>query len=152
IGLNPIETPQGALVLASVVDISARKAAEEEARRQREQLDVRTRGSPAGGRRARDPLYLLTRVGLLGKMTASLAHELNQPLSAIISNANAGMRFIDKGTADPETLREILVDVANDGRRAHEVIRNVRGTIKKGSAVRERMSLNELVTNVAHMI
>jgi len=133
-GWNQVQTPQGMLVLATVVDISTRKAAEEEARRSRDQLD------------------LLSRVSLLGQMTASLAHELNQPLSAIVSNANAGMRFIEKGTADPETLREILVDVANDGRRAHEVIRNVRSTIKKGSAVRERMSLNDLVTNVAHMI
>jgi two-component system sensor kinase FixL len=133
IGWNPIQTPQGLVVLATVVDISARKAAEEEARHSREQLD------------------LLGRASLLGQMTASLAHELNQPLSAIVSNANAGMRFIERG-AEPETLREILVDVANDGRRAHEIIRNVRSTIKKGDAVRERVNLNDLVLNVTHMI
>ena len=62
-------------------------------------------------RRHREQINLLSRVSLLGEMTASLAHELNQPLSAIISNANAGMRFIDRGTKDPETLREIFVDV-----------------------------------------
>jgi C4-dicarboxylate-specific signal transduction histidine kinase len=66
--------------------------AEEEARRHREQIN------------------LLSRVSLLGEMTASLAHELNQPLSAIVSNANAGMRFIDRGKEDPKTLRDILVE------------------------------------------
>jgi C4-dicarboxylate-specific signal transduction histidine kinase len=85
-------------------------------------------------------------------MTASLAHELNQPLSAILSNASAGMRFIDKGRVDPATLREILVDVAADGRRAHDIIRTVRATIKKGGAIRQPISLNDAVTRVRHMI
>src|SRR4029434_8437744 len=80
-------------------------------------------------RRQREQINLLSRVSLLGEMTASLAHELNQPLSAIVSNANAGMRSIDKGKEDPATLREILVDVEADGRRAHDIIRNVRNTV-----------------------
>jgi len=103
-------------------------------------------------RHHREQINLLSRVSLLGEMTASLAHELNQPLSAIISNANAGMRFIDHGTQDPATLREILVDMAADGRRAHDVIQNVRNTIKKGDSTRCRVDLNELVTNVAHVV
>ena len=85
-------------------------------------------------------------------MTASLAHELNQPLSAIITNANAGMRSIDKGKEDPEILRDILVDVVADGHRAHEIIQDVRNTIKKGDAIRRRIDLNELVTKVAHVV
>jgi len=85
-------------------------------------------------------------------MTACLAHELNQPLSAILSNANAGMRFIDKGKADPGTLREILVDVADDSRRANGIIRNVRNTIKRGDVIRQLINLNDVVTSVAHMV
>jgi two-component system, LuxR family, sensor kinase FixL len=112
----------------------ARKAAEEEARFQRSRID------------------LLGRVSLLGEMTASLAHELNQPLSAIITNAEAGMLFIDKGKADCGTLREILLDMAEDGRRAQDIIRAVRNTIKNGSAIRVRINLNDVVTGVAHMI
>ncbi len=134
VGLNPIETPQGFRVLASVVDISARKAAEEEARHHREQIN------------------LLSRVSLLGEMTASLAHELNQPLSAIISNANAGVRSIDKGKEDAGMLREIFVDMEADGRRAHGIIQDVRNTIKKGNPTRHRINLNELVTKVAHIV
>ncbi len=134
IGLNSIRTPQGLLVLASVVDISQRKQAAEELRRHREQIN------------------LLSRVSLLGEMTASLAHELNQPLSAIITNANAGMRSIDKGKEDPGALREILVDVEADGRRAHDIIRNVRNTVKKSDPTLRRINLNELVTKVAHIV
>jgi two-component system sensor kinase FixL len=113
---------------------AARKTAEEEARFQRSRID------------------LLGRVSLLGEMTASLAHEVNQPLSAIITNANAGMLFIDTGKADRGILREILMDVAEDGRRAQDIIRSVRNAIKKGSAIRGRINLNEVVTGVAHMV
>jgi signal transduction histidine kinase len=110
------------------------KQAEEEAHRHREQINR------------------LSRVSLLGEMTASLAHELNQPLSGIVSNASAGMRLIDRGKEDPATLREILVDVEADGRRAHDIIHNVRNTIKKGYPTLRRINLNELIANVAHVV
>jgi signal transduction histidine kinase len=110
------------------------KQAEEEARHHREQIN------------------LLSRVSLLGEMTASLTHELNQPLSAIITNANAGKRLIDRGKEDPEILRDILVDVVADGNRAHDIIQDVRNTIKKGEPTRRRINLNELVTKVAHVV
>ena len=103
-------------------------------------------------RRQREQINLLGRVSLLGEMTASLAHELNQPLSAIVSNASAGRRFIDQGKEDPENLRDILVDVESDARRANDIIRNVRNTIKKGDPTRRRIDLNELVTNVARVV
>jgi PAS domain S-box-containing protein len=133
IGASSIQTPQGVLVLATVVDISFRRAVEEEMRRRREQIE------------------LLSRISLLGEMTASIAHELNQPLSAILSNASAGQRFVDRGNMEPETLREILVDVAADARRAHDVIENIRNTIKKGAAVKQRIDLNQAVTSVTHL-
>jgi len=72
--------------------------------------------------------------------------------AAIVSNANAGMRFIDKGRDDPATLRDILVDVASAGRRAHEIIQNVRNTVKRGDPTRRRIDLNELVAHVAHVV
>jgi signal transduction histidine kinase len=103
-------------------------------------------------RHHREQINLLSRVSLLGEMTASLAHELYQPLSAIITNANAGMRSIDNGKEDPGTLREILVDVEADGRRAHDIIHNVRNTIKKGDPTQRPINLNELVTKVVHVV
>ena len=134
IGLNPIQSPKGLLVLATVADISERKLAQAQARETRAEIDR------------------LTRISLLGEMTASIAHELNQPLSAIVSNASAGQRFLDKDELDPATIREILEDVAADARRAHDVIHHIRNTIKKGAAVRERINLNQVVNHVAHSI
>ena len=132
---------QGLLITALLANLVKRHRAErslaqaqEEAHRHREQIN------------------LLGRVSLLGEMTASLAHELYQPLSAIITNANAGMRSIDKGKEDPASLREILVDVEADGRRAHDIIRNVRNTVKKSDPTRRRIDLNELVTKVTHIV
>jgi len=134
IGLNPIQTPHGALVLANVVDISARLAAEEIARRSREQVER------------------LSRVSLLGEMTASLAHELNQPLAAIVNNATAATHYLNQGRLNEEQLREILNDVVADGRRAYDIMRNVRSAIKKGSAIRGRVNLNHVANAVRHMV
>jgi PAS domain S-box-containing protein len=134
IGLNPIQTPHGLVVLANVVDISARLAAEEETRRNREQVE------------------LLGRVSLLGEMTASLAHELNQPLAAIVNNAAAAMQYLEQGRLNPEQLQDILTDVVGDGRRAYNIMRNVRSAIKKGSAIRGLINLNDVVKAVAHMV
>ena len=125
---------ESARLLSVAIDVTERKEAEEEGRRHREQIN------------------LISRVSLLGEMTASLAHELTQPLSGIVSNATAGVRFIDRGKEDPATLREILVDVEADAHRAHDIIRNVRNTIKKGDFTRHRIDLNELVSNVAHIV
>jgi two-component system sensor kinase FixL len=134
IGLNPIQAPDGILVLAAVVDISARKLADTEALRHRAELAH------------------LSRVAVMGEMAASIAHELNQPLSGIISNASAGQRFIDRGDVDLGELRDLLADIVADGRRAGDVIRGVRSMVKKGAQVRQRVNLNDLIMNVVHMV
>jgi PAS domain S-box-containing protein len=134
IGLNPIQTPHGLVVLANVIDISPRLAAEEVTRRSREQVE------------------LLGRVSLLGEMTASLAHELNQPLAAIVNNATAAMQYLEQGRLDPKQLQEILTDVVRDGHRAYDIMRNVRGAIKKGSAIRGPLNLNDVVNAVTRMV
>jgi PAS domain S-box-containing protein len=134
IGLNPIETPDGVVVLTTIVDISARQAAEEE------------------GRRSREQVQLLSRVSLLGEMTASLAHELNQPLAAIVNNATAALQYLEQGRLDPKQLEEILTDVVGDGHRAYDIMRNVRGAIKKGSAIRGPLNLNDVVNAVTRIV
>src|SRR5438552_8299651 len=134
IGLNPIQTSEGVLVLAAVVDIFARKLAEAEALQHREDLGH------------------LSRVAVMGELAASIAHELNQPLSGIISNASAGQRFIDRGDVDLRELRELLGDIMADGRRAGGVIRGIQRMVKKGASARHRVDLNDLVMNVVRMI
>ena len=134
IGVNPVQTPHGLVVLANVFDISPRLAAEEVTRRSREQVE------------------LLSRVSLLGEMTASLAHELNQPLAAIVNNATAAMQYLEQGRLKPEQLQDILNDVVADGRRACDVMQNVRSAIKKGAAIRGKINLNDLVRAITHMV
>jgi len=134
IGLNPIQTADGILVLAAVVDISARKLAEAEALQRRQEVGH------------------LGRVAVMGEMAASIAHELNQPLSGIISNASAGQRFIDRGNVDLGELRDLLGDIVADGRRAGDVIRGVRSMVRKGAPARQRVNLNDLIMNVVRMV
>src|SRR4030095_1022116 len=95
---------------------------------------------------------LLGRVSLLGEMTASLAHELNQPLAAIVNNGTAAMQYLEQGRLSPEQLQDILNDVVADGRRAYDIMHNVRSAIKKGSAIRGPINLNDVVKAVAHMV
>ena len=134
IDLNPIQTPRGLITLASIIDISARLAAEEVTNRSREQVE------------------LLSRASLLGEMTASLAHELNQPLAAIVNNATAAMQYLEQKRLNPGQLQDILCDVVADGRRACDIMENVRSAIKKGSAIRGPISLNDIAKAVAHMV
>jgi two-component system sensor kinase FixL len=89
---------------------------------------------------------------LLGEMTASLAHELDQPLAAIVSNASAAMQYLEQGRLNPEALQEILDDLVADGRRAHDIVHNVRNAIKKGSAIRGARNLNEVVKAVEYIV
>jgi two-component system, LuxR family, sensor kinase FixL len=128
------ENGKPARLLGITIDMTARKQAELEAKQRR------------------DDLSHLSRVTLMGEMAASLAHELNQPLSGIVSNASAGQRFIAQGNVDLKEIREIFADISADGRRAGEVVRGIRTMVKKGEMRRERIDLNKIVMNVVQIV
>lgn len=92
------------------------------------------------------------RVATLGEMVAALAHELNQPLAAILSNAQAARRFIADGLIEPEELSAILSDIVRDDKRAGSVIQNLRAMVSKQPMEREACSLNELVGEVLELM
>ena len=94
----------------------------------------------------------LSRVALMGEMSASIAHELNQPLAGILSNAAAGQRFIDKGDVDLREIRELLGDIIADGRRASDVMRGIREMVKKEQVERRPVDLNEVVMDAVRMV
>jgi PAS domain S-box-containing protein len=100
----------------------------------------------------RDELSHLSRVAAMGELAASIAHELNQPLSGITSNAAAGQRFIDRGKVDLRELHDLLGDIVADGRRAGDVIRGIQGMVKKDISARRRINLNDIVISVLHMV
>ncbi len=96
-------------------------------------------------REARGNLEHLGRVNLLGEISAALAHELNQPLSAILANAQAGSRFLESEDPDLREIAEILEDITKDDKRAREVIQRLRSMLEKGEFVRERLDCTQLI-------
>jgi C4-dicarboxylate-specific signal transduction histidine kinase len=99
----------------------------------------------------RQELAHLGRVALMGEMASSLAHELNQPLTAIVTNAAAGQRFLDRGVIDARELHELLLDIALDGQRAGKIIRGIREMVRKGNPNREPVDMNQVVKDVVRL-
>ena len=90
----------------------------------------------------------LSRVAMLGEMSGGLAHELNQPLTAILSNAQAAQAFIAKKTASDAELLEILRDIVAAVQRAGQVIKRLRALFKRGETNMGRLDANEVVREV----
>jgi signal transduction histidine kinase len=93
-------------------------------------------------------LLRVDRSSRLGELTASLAHELNQPLTAILSTAQAALRFLESGENDPALYREILQNIVQDDKRAADVIRSLRSMVKKEPAKREKVDIVEVLSEV----
>ena len=94
----------------------------------------------------------ISRVTLMGELTASLAHELNQPLTAIASNAAAGRRFLQQGAIAPDLLEELLKDISFDARRAGEVIQGIHHFVRKSEGKRHEVDLNEKIREVLRLL
>src|SRR6266581_293602 len=100
----------------------------------------------------REELARLSRIALMGEMTASLGHELNQPLAAIANNAAAARRFFDRGQIDPAILKELLADITAASHRAGEVINGIRGMARKGKSTRSRLNLNSVIRDTLRLV
>lgn len=100
----------------------------------------------------REELMHLTRVSILGQLSGALAHELNQPLAAILSNAQAAQRFLKQnGSPDNDEFLEILKDIAEADKRAGAVIQRLRTLLKKGETKYQSLDLNEIVNDVLRL-
>lgn len=102
--------------------------------------------------RLRQDLTHIGRVSALGELTASLAHELSQPLTAILSNAQAAQRLVAGDAVDLEKVREILSDIVADDKRAAAVISGLRALLRKGEPEFVPLDLNEIVGAVAWLM
>ena len=112
----------------------------------------RRRRAEAALQRNREELAHVTRVSTVGELTTSVAHELNQPLGAILSNAEAAEMFL---AADPPALdevRDILADIRKDDQRASEVIRRMRSLLRKQELAPKSIEINEAVEEVLRLI
>ena len=129
---HPIFNASGDLVefFGTVMDVTERKRAEEE----RERL-----------RQAQADLARVNRVTTMGELTASLAHEVNQPIGAAVTNASTCLRWLAADTPNLEEARAAAMRVVTDGKRAAEIITRVRQLFKKGSTERELVEINEVI-------
>jgi len=100
----------------------------------------------------RAELFHLSRVAMLGELSASLAHELNQPLTAILSNAQAAQRFLANDPPNLAELREILADIVAEDVRAGEVIRRLHLLLKKGEIQQQTLHANDVVLEVIQIV
>jgi two-component system sensor kinase FixL len=103
-------------------------------------------------RKRREEIAHLGRVATMGELSASLAHELNQPLTAILSNAQAALRFIAGDSPDLNEIHDILGDIVADDRRAGEVIRRLRSLFRKGEFEKVAVNINDLIQEVVSLI
>jgi PAS domain S-box-containing protein len=115
-------------------DVTARRQAEEDLRGSREQL------SRVG------------RATLLGELAASIAHEVNQPLCAIVANAQAVERLLAAAAPDLGEVREAVLDITRDGQRASAVIDRIRGMLRKAPLQRAPVGVNDLLREVAALV
>jgi two-component system sensor kinase FixL len=131
-GSPGVELSVPLMVLAALVE--ERRRTEEETRRQR------------------DELAHALRVTTLGQLTASIAHELGQPLSAILTNAQAGRRLLNNVPSPSAWIGDILTDIAEDANRAAQVIRRLRTLFRKERAERVGLDVNALIDNVVGLL
>lgn len=96
----------------------------------------------------RNQLSHLTRVATLGHLSGALAHELNQPLTAILSNAQAGLNLIRRQPPDLELVEEILQDIVQDDHRAAAMIARMRALLKRGEVLHQQVDLRAVVEEV----
>jgi len=129
----PIKNNKGEIhqILHLSRDITDRKQAEQVLRQQREEL------------------ALVSRLATVGEFAASIAHEIHQPLAAILNNARAAQRFLSSGTDNAiEEVRDALKDIVDDDRRAAEVIEHLRSFLKRKESGRSILDINLIIENV----
>jgi two-component system, LuxR family, sensor kinase FixL len=122
-----------ARMVGAAIDITARKQAEAEALRQR------------------DELAHVSRVAMLSELSGSLAHELNQPLAIILTNAQAAQRLLAQQPPDLAEARDILADIVSEDQRAGELIRRLRSLLKRGEASLQPLAVNDIIEEVLRL-
>ena len=106
----------------------------------------------ANARRHQQELAHVTRVSTMGEMASGIAHELNQPLTAISTNALACIRLVDADKINPERIKDILERINNQAQKAGGIIKQLRAFVKKGSPKKKAVDINTVVRDVVVLI
>jgi PAS domain S-box-containing protein len=136
---HPISNDSGQVIefVGTVIDVTERKRAEAE----RERL-----------RQAQVELAHVNRVTTMGELTASLAHEVNQPIAAAVTNANTCLRWLTRDRPDVEEARAAAMRIVKDGTRAAEIISRIRQLFKRGTSQRELVDVNDIVLEMTVLL
>jgi C4-dicarboxylate-specific signal transduction histidine kinase len=121
-------------VLVTITDITERKRAEEELHKTQAELAH------------------ISRVTTMGELTSSIAHEVNQPLAAIVTNGNACLRWLSNDPPNVEEGRQTVMRIVRDGHRASEVVGRIRAFFKKTAPEKVRVDVNQLIEDVIAMV
>jgi PAS domain S-box-containing protein len=133
---HPVFNGSGNLVeyIGTIMDVTERRRAE------------------AALREAQSDLARINRVTTMGELTASLAHEINQPIAAAVTNANTCLRWLTRDHPDLEEARAAAMRIAKDGTRAAEIIRRMRQLFKKGAPERELVDVNDVIREMTVLL
>jgi signal transduction histidine kinase len=112
--------------VGTVMDVTERRRAEEE----------------------RQALAHANRITTMGQLTASIAHEVNQPIAAVVTNAQAALRWLNMQPPDPEEVRQALDRIVRNGRRAGDVISRIRALVAKAAPRNDQLDINEVMLDV----
>ncbi len=134
LSVTPMQVDGTSVICAVVADLTEQTQAQLESRRRMEELAH------------------VTRVATLGELTASLAHEINQPLAAILSNAQAAQRFLSGSAPGLDEVRNILEDIVRDDKRASEVIRRLRELLGRVQARHDPVHVDELIRDTLTLV
>ena len=132
--LSPIQTDEGTFVLASFLDVSARRSSEKEIAKLREELSH------------------MGRVSSLGQLVSSLSHEINQPLGAILRNAEAAELLLQQVAPDLDELRAIVMDICKDEHRAGDVISRMHNLLQRHNIELTALNVRELLEEAAALV
>jgi len=88
----------------------------------------------------------------MGELAASLAHEVNNPIGAIVTNASVAQRLIGAGKMEIEELNELLADIVADGRRAGEIVQSIRNMVRKGKERRSLIEINDTIQDLLRIV
>ena len=134
LAVSEVELPGRRLFTGIVRDVSKRRQAEQEARHRLEELAH------------------ASRLADLGELTSSIAHEINQPLTAIVSFADACLRMLRSGSGSPELLRGALEQISAQGERAGNIVHNLRQFVRKGGSTRTQVDVNAVIREVLDLL
>jgi two-component system, LuxR family, sensor kinase FixL len=134
VAMTSVQIARDHFTLASITDISGRRVMEREMSLQRNELAH------------------LSRAASLSALSSSLAHELNQPLTAILSNAQAGVRFLARQPADTDEVRVSFANVVDNAKRAGDVIRKLRSMLRNDRTEFIRLDANEVIQEVLQIV